>query len=71
MLRHNAVAESFSPPSNELIDSRPWPTRIGLRGAVFEYNEGWYTTRWLHSTPGSLSLAQHEALHHNADAQAA
>jgi putative transposase len=68
----NSVAESFfATIKRELIDERPWPTRAGLRGAVFEYIEGWYNTRRLHSTLGYLSPAQYEAIHHNADSQAA
>jgi putative transposase len=68
----NAVAESFfATIKRELIDARTWPTRAGLRRAVFEYIEGWYNTRRLHSTLGYLSPAQYEAVHHNADRQAA
>jgi putative transposase len=68
----NAVAESFfATIKRELIDTRAWPTREGLRGAVFEYIEGWYNTRRLHSTLGYLSPAQYEAIHHSADSQAA
>ena len=68
----NAVAESFfATIKRELIDTRAWPTRTGLRRAVFEYIEGWYNTRRLHSTLGYLSPAQYEAVHHNADRQAA
>jgi transposase InsO family protein len=68
----NAVAESFfATIKRELIDTRAWPTRAGLRRAVFEYIEGWYNTRRLHSTLGYLSPAQYEAIHHNADRQAA
>ena len=37
----------------------------------FEYIEGWYNTRRLHSTLGYLSPAQYEARLHNADRQAA
>ncbi len=67
-----AVAESFfATIKRELIDARTWPTRTGLRRAVFEYIEGWYNTRRLHSTLGYLSPAQYEAVHHNADRQAA
>jgi transposase InsO family protein len=56
----NAVAESFfATIKRELTDGRPWPTRQGLRRAVFDYIEGWYNTRRLHSSlrlpqPGSL-----------------
>jgi putative transposase len=68
----NAVAESFfATIKRELIDTRAWPTRTGLRSAVFEYIEGWYNTRRLHSTLGYLSPMQYEAVHHNADNQAA
>jgi transposase InsO family protein len=68
----NAVAESFfATIKRELIGTRAWPTRAGLRRAVFEYIEGWYNTRRLHSTLGYLSPAQFEAVHHNADRQAA
>jgi transposase InsO family protein len=68
----NAVAESFfATIKRELIDPRSWPTRAGLHRAVFEYIEGWYNTRRLHSTLGYLSPSQYEAIHHNADCQAA
>ncbi len=68
----NAVAESFfATIKRELIGTRSWPTRAGLHRAVFEYIEGWYNTRRLHSTLGYLSPAQYEAVHHNADRQAA
>jgi len=68
----NAVAESFfATIKRELIETRAWPTRAGLRRAVFEYIEGWYNTRRLHSTLGYLSPAQYEVVRHNADRQAA
>jgi transposase InsO family protein len=68
----NAVAESFfATIKRELIAPRAWPTRSGLRRAVFEYIEGWYNTRRLHSTLGYLSPTQYVAVHHNADRQAA
>jgi putative transposase len=68
----NAVAESFfATIKRELIDTRSWPTRTGLHRAVFEYIEGWYNTRRLHSTLGYFSPAQYEMLHHNANRQAA
>jgi len=69
----NAVAESFfATIKRELIDTRSWRTREGLRHAVFEYIEGWYNTRRLHSSLNYLSPAEYEALiRHNADRQAA
>lgn len=64
----NAVSESwFASFKNELIDPRPWPTLAGLHRAVFEYIEGWYNVRRLHSTLGYLSPAAYEAvIHHHA-----
>jgi putative transposase len=68
----NAVAESFfATIKRELVDTRAWPTRAGLHRSVFEYIEGWYNTRRLHSTLGYLSPSQYEMIHHNADRQAA
>jgi putative transposase len=59
----NAVAESFfATIKRELIDTRAWPTRAGLHRAVFDYIEGWYNTRRLHSTLGYRSPAEYEAL---------
>ena len=64
---------SRSSPPSSASSSTPvaWPTRAGLRRGVFEYIEGWYNTRRLHSTLGYLSPAQYEAVQHNADRQAA
>ena len=69
----NAVAESFfATIKRELIDRRSWPTIAGLHAAVFDWIEGWYNTRRLHSSLGYLSPAQYEAtIHHDADRQAA
>jgi transposase InsO family protein len=69
----NAVAESFfATIKRELIDTRPWPTRAGLRAAIFDYIEGWYNTRRLHSSLGYLSPVQYEhTIRHHADPQAA
>jgi transposase InsO family protein len=52
----NAVAESFfATIKRELIDTRAWPTRVGLRAAIFDYIEGWYNTRRLHSSLDYMS----------------
>jgi putative transposase len=69
----NAVAESFfATIKRELIDTRAWPTRAGLRVAIFDYIEGWYNTRRLHSSLGYLSPAEYEAtIHHTAASEAA
>ena len=71
--RSNAVAESFfATIKRELIDRQAWPTRDGLRRAVFSYIEGWYNTRRLHSSLGYLSPANYEMrIHHQAVGQAA
>jgi putative transposase len=68
----NAVAESFfATIKRELINDRAWPTRTGLQRAVFDYIEGWYNTRRLHSSLGYLSPAEYESIHRNAALQAA
>ena len=68
----NAVAESFfATIKRELIDTRSWPTREGLRRAVFDYIEGWYNVRRLHSSLDYCSPAEWEDVHRNADRQAA
>lgn len=69
----NAVSESFfASIKAELIDTRPWPTLAGLRRAVFDYIEGWYNVRRLHSTLGYQSPAAYEAaIHHTAVREAA
>ena len=68
----NAVAESFfATIKRELVDTRAWPTRAGLHRAVFDYIEGWYNVRRLHSSLDYCSPAEWEAIHRNADRQAA
>ncbi len=68
----NAVAESFfATIKRELISNRTWPTRAGLQRAVFDYIEGWYNTRRLHSALGYLSPAEYELAHRDAARQAA
>jgi transposase InsO family protein len=60
----NAVAESFfATIKTELIDRRGWPTRTAAHKAIFEYIEGWYNTRRLHSSLGYLSPNAYEASH--------
>ena len=57
-----AVADRSSPPSSA-SSSRPelGTTRAGLRRGAFDYIEGWYNTRQLHSSLGYLSPAGYEA----------
>jgi putative transposase len=60
----NAVAESFfATIKRELVSQRAWPTREALRRAVFEYIEGWFNTKRLHSSLGYCSPAEWEAIH--------
>ena len=69
----NAVAESwFATFKAELIEGRPWPTLALLRTAAFDYIEGWYNTRRLHSSLGYKSPAAYErTIHHHAVIEAA
>jgi transposase InsO family protein len=68
----NAVAESFfATIKREVINDRAWPARAGLHRAVFDYIEGWYNTRRLHSSLGYLSPAEYESVHRSAARQAA
>ena len=68
----NAVAESFfATIKRELVDTRAWPTLAGLHRAVFDYIEGWYNVRRLHSSLDYCSPAEWETIHRNADRQAA
>jgi putative transposase len=47
----NAVAESFfATLKRELVNRRPWRSRIELRTALFEYIEVFYNRRRLHSS---------------------
>ena len=57
MLGQRGRESFFATIKRELIDTRPWPTRAGLHRAVFEWIEGWYNTRRLHSTLGYRTSA--------------
>ena len=68
----NAVAESFfATLKRELIHRQAWPTRAGLRQALFDYIEGWYNTRRLHSSLNYRSPAAYEAALHGRTRQQA
>jgi transposase InsO family protein len=59
--RDNALAESFfATLKRELISARPWPSRTAARSAIFEWIEGWYNIRRLHSSLGYPSPADYE-----------
>jgi putative transposase len=57
----NAMAESFFATLEcELIDRRSWPTKAKARQELFEWIEGWYNPRRLHSSLGYLSPSNFE-----------
>ena len=59
----NAVAETFfATLKKELINRRPWPSRLELQSAVFEYIEAFYNRQRRHSTLGMLSPVAYEQL---------
>jgi putative transposase len=59
----NAVCESFfGSLKKERVRRRSWPTRRELQSAIFEWIEGWYNPRRLHSTLGYLSPNNYEQL---------
>jgi putative transposase len=67
----NAVAESFFATLEcELLDRHLWPTRAGLRTAVFDFIEIFYNRQRRHSTLGYHSPATYE-YHHRSAAPAA
>ncbi|MGW2370013.1 transposase [Streptomyces sp. NPDC001667] len=58
----NALAESFfATIKRELLGTCSWPSRALARTAVFDFIEGWYNSRRLHSSLGYLSPAEYEA----------
>lgn len=58
----NAMAESFFASLEcELIDRRVWKTKAEARMALFQWIEGWYNPRRLHSALGYVSPMQFEA----------
>ncbi|MBT2545787.1 integrase core domain-containing protein [Streptomyces sp. ISL-44] len=59
----NALDESFfATLKNELVSQRNWYRRSVARTAIFEYIEGWYNTRRLHSSLGYRPPAECETL---------
>lgn len=57
----NALAEAFvATLKRELVDGVSWPTREGVRSAIFEYIEIFYNRRRLHSALGYRSPADYE-----------
>ena len=66
----NAVAESFFATLEcELLDRSPWPTRAGLRTAIFDFIEVFYNRQRRHSTLDYRTPADYE--HHHPAAPAA
>jgi len=67
----NAVAESFfATLQTELLDRYDWPTRDGLRTAIFEFIEVFYNRRRRHSHLGHLSPVEFERRWHEQQHQA-
>jgi transposase InsO family protein len=67
----NAVAESFFATLEcELLDRYPWPTRTGLRTAIFDFIEVFYNRQRRHSTLDYHPPATYEQ-HHAPGASAA
>jgi Integrase core domain len=67
----NAVAESFFATLQcELLDRYPWPTRTGLRTAIFDFIEVFYNRQRRHSTLDDHPPAAYEQ-HHPSPASAA
>ncbi|ROR38176.1 IS3 family transposase [Kitasatospora cineracea] len=59
----NLLAESFfATLKRELLGDRPWPSRAAARTAIFEWIEGWYHIRRLHSSLGYRSPAEYETV---------
>jgi putative transposase len=59
----NAACEAFfASLKRERLNCRSWPTRREAQTAVFEWIEGWYNPRRLHSTLGYLSPMNYEQL---------
>jgi putative transposase len=57
----NAVAESFFATLEcELLDRHPWPTRTGLRTAIFDFIEVFYNRQRRHSTLDYTSPVSYE-----------
>ncbi len=60
----NAVAESFfATLQTELLDRYSWPTRQGLRSAMFEFIEVFYNCQRRHSSLAYLSPSEFEERH--------
>jgi Integrase core domain len=59
----NAVCEAFfGSLKRERLNRRSWPTRREAQSAIFEWIEGWYNPRRLHSTLGYRSPRNYEQL---------
>ncbi|MGX4733256.1 integrase core domain-containing protein [Kitasatospora griseola] len=58
----DALAESFfAALKRELIGEWLWPSRAATQLAIFEWIEGWYNIRRLHSSLDYRSPAAYEA----------
>ena len=55
----------FRNVERELVDGEVYRTRDEAAAAIFEYIEGWYNPKRLHSTLGYKSPIKFEQLTHN------
>ena len=61
---NNAVVESFfATLKRELVDDESYATRDEARLSIFEFIEGWYNPKRMHSTLGYTSPMEFEAAH--------
>ncbi|MFC5149934.1 integrase core domain-containing protein [Streptomyces aureoversilis] len=61
---NNALDELFcATVKGKLLGTQPWPNRALARTAVFDFIEGWYNSRRLHSSLGYRCLAEYKANH--------
>ena len=68
----NAVCESFyASLKKELLDRRSWATKAETRSAVFEWIEGWYNRRRLHSTLSPVTFEQRSMIKEMKEKEAA
>jgi transposase InsO family protein len=71
LARANGVTLSLGLIGCAYDTTRAWRSVTEVRRAIFNYIEGWYNTRRLHSSLGYLSPAQWEAAHRTVTTQAA
>ena len=67
----NAMVESlWARMQTELLNTRPWKTRVELSSAIFDWIEGFYNRVRRHSSLGTMSPIEFEKLHTQATSAA-